>query len=56
MEEFLLVDGYNVIYAWEDLKELAEINIDGARGKLMDTLCNYQAIKKCKLISKVDIK
>ena len=50
MDEFLLVDGYNVIYAWEDLRELAEINIDGARGKLMDTLCNYQAIKKCKLI------
>ncbi|NLL77956.1 MAG: GTP-binding protein [Clostridiales bacterium] len=49
-EEYLLVDGYNVIFAWEDLKQLAESNIDGARGKLMDVLCNYQAIKKCNLI------
>lgn len=49
-EKYLLVDGYNVIYAWEDLKELAAVNIDGARGKLMDTLCNYQAICKCELI------
>ena len=49
-ESYLLVDGYNVIFAWEDLKELAEVNIDGARGKLLDCLCNYQAIKKCNLI------
>lgn len=49
-EEYLLVDGYNVIYAWEDLKELAEDNLDGARGKLMDILCNYQGIRKCHLI------
>ena len=49
-DTYLLVDGYNVIFAWEDLKELAEINIDGARGKLMDILCNYQAIKGCNLI------
>jgi ribosomal protection tetracycline resistance protein len=49
-EEYLLVDGYNVIFAWEDLKELAMVSIDGARGKLMDILCNYQAIKRCKLI------
>ncbi len=49
-EEYLLVDGYNIIFAWEDLKELAEDNIEGARGKLMDTLCNYQGIKKCNLI------
>lgn len=49
-EEYLLVDGYNVIFAWEDLKELAESNIDGARGKLLDVLCNYQGIRKCHLI------
>lgn len=49
-EEYLLVDGYNVLFAWEDLKELAEVSIEGARGKLMDVLCNYQAIRKCKLI------
>ncbi len=49
-EEYLLVDGYNVIFAWEGLKELAERNLDGARGKLLDILCNYQAIKKCSLI------
>lgn len=49
-ESHLLVDGYNVIFAWNDLKELAAINIDGARGKLMDVLSNYQAIKGCELI------
>ena len=49
-DSYLLVDGYNVIFAWNDLKELAAINIDGARGKLMDILSNYQAIKGCELI------
>ena len=44
MPKYLLVDGYNVIFAWDDLKELAAINIDGARGKLMDVLCNYQTM------------
>lgn len=46
----MLVDGYNIIFAWDDLKELAEANIDGARTKLMDILCNYQGYKKCTLI------
>ena len=46
MEEYLLVDGYNIIFAWEDLKELSKINIEGARGKLMDILSNYQGYKK----------
>lgn len=50
LEEYLLVDGYNIIFAWEELKELAETNMDGARGRLMDILCNYQGIKKCNLI------
>lgn len=49
-EKYLLVDGYNIIFAWEDLKELAGISIDGARGKLMDILCNYQGIRGCHLI------
>lgn len=46
LPEVLLVDGYNIIFAWEDLKELAENNIEGARGKLMDVLCNYQGYRK----------
>lgn len=49
-EEYLLVDGYNVIFAWEDLKDLAQVSIDGARGKLLDVLCDYQGMKKCNLI------
>lgn len=49
-KEYLLVDGYNIIFAWEDLNELAKINIEGARNKLMDILCNYQGYKKCTLI------
>lgn len=49
-EEYLLVDGYNIIFAWEDLRELAKVNIDAARGRLMDILCNYQGYKKCHLI------
>lgn len=49
-EAYLLIDGYNIIFAWDELKELAAVNIDGARGKLMDILCNYQGIKKCNLI------
>lgn len=49
-EEYLLVDGYNIIFAWEELKRTAEDNIDGARGMLMDILCNYQAIRECSVI------
>lgn len=49
-EEFLLVDGYNIIFAWDELKELADRNIDSARDKLMDILCNYQGYKKCQLM------
>ena len=49
-EEYLLVDGYNIIFAWEDLKELAGINIDAARDRLADILCNYQGYKKCHVI------
>ena len=49
-KEYLLVDPNNIIFAWEDLKELAAVNIDGAREKLMDILCNYQGFKKSTLI------
>ncbi len=49
-EKYLLVDGYNVIFAWEELNELAKVNIDGARGRLLDILCDYQGIRKCHLI------
>lgn len=45
-EQCLLVDGYNIIFAWNDLKELAEININGARDKLCEILCNYQGYKQ----------
>ena len=48
--EYLLVDGYNVIFSWEKLKELAEESIDGARNALMNILCNYQGYKKCEVI------
>ncbi len=41
--EYLLVDGYNIIYAWEDLKELAKLNIGSARDALIDMLCNYRS-------------
>lgn len=47
---YLLVDGYNIIFAWEELNELAQVNMDAARGCLQDVLCNYQGIKKCELI------
>lgn len=49
-EKYLLVDGYNIIYAFPDLKELAEQNVDAARGKLLDMLCDYQGVRKCQLI------
>lgn len=49
-EEYLLVDGYNIIFAWPELKEIAINNMDGAKIKLLETLCNYQGIKGCKII------
>lgn len=50
MKEYLLVDGYNIIFSWEELNLLAKENMDAARGKLMDILSNYQGFKKCILI------
>ena len=49
-DAYLLVDGYNIIFAWEELKTLAETTIDGARGRLQDILCNYQGMKRCEVI------
>ena len=49
-EEYLLVDGYNILYAWEDMRELMQVTLDGARHRLMDILCNYQGYRKCRLI------
>lgn len=48
--DYLLVDGYNIIFAWDDLKKLAAVNMDAARHTLMDILSNYQGFKKCVLI------
>lgn len=47
---YLLVDGYNIIFAWEKLKKLAENSLDDARAKLIDILSNYQGVHKCNLI------
>ncbi|MGN0481843.1 MAG: NYN domain-containing protein, partial [Lachnospiraceae bacterium] len=49
-ERYLLVDGYNCIFAWEELNELSKINIDGARTRLLDIMCNYQGIEKIRVI------
>lgn len=49
-EEYLLVDGYNIIFAWPELKALADANIDSARMKLLDSLSNYQWIRQCQII------
>ena len=49
-ERYLLVDGYNIVHAWPELRELAETNLDAARGRLQDILCNYQGYKGCTLI------
>ncbi len=48
--EYLLVDGYNIIFAWDELKAVARDNVDAARQMLMDLLCSYQGYKKCILI------
>ena len=48
--EYLLVDGYNIIFAWPELKKLAEDNMDGARAKLIDLLSKYQHYKRSRII------
>ena len=48
--EYLLVDGYNIIFAWDELKTIARENLDAARKALCDILCNYQGYRKCRVI------
>ena len=48
--DYLLVDGYNIIFAWDDLKKIAEENLDAARGELVNRMCNYQGYAGCELI------
>ena len=48
--EYLLVDGYNIIFAWDELNALSKQSLDAARKKLADILCNYQGFKKCVVI------
>jgi predicted RNA-binding protein with PIN domain len=48
--DFLLVDGYNIIFAWDDLKEIAKTDINAARERLINILCNYQGFKRCEVI------
>ncbi len=50
LREFILVDGYNVIFAWKELAEIANINIDSAREKLLEILSNYQVFKAVDMI------
>lgn len=48
--EYLLVDGYNIIFGWEELNRLARENLDLARNRLINILCSYQGLRKCRLI------
>ena len=50
LPEYVLVDGYNIIFAWDELKKLAQINIDAARDALIEMMQNYQGSRKCRLI------
>lgn len=54
LKEYLLVDGYNIIFAWEELRELSKISIDAAREALIDILSNYQGFRKCEVIAVFD--
>ena len=49
-ERYLIVDGYNIVHAWDELSCLIEDNLEGARMKLLDILCNYQAFLKYEVI------
>lgn len=49
-DDYLLVDGYNIIFAWDELKELAKDNLDSARNRLLDIMCNYQGYRKITVI------
>lgn len=54
LPEYLLVDGYNIIFAWDELKELAQVNLDSAREALIEILNNYQGYRKCNIIAVFD--
>lgn len=54
LPEYLLVDGYNIIFAWDELKELAKINLDSAREALIEILNNYQGYRNCRVIAVFD--
>jgi len=54
LPEYLLVDGYNIIFAWDELKVLAKENIDSARDALIEILGNYQGYRKCNVIAVFD--
>lgn len=49
-KDYLLVDGYNIIFAWDELNKLAEENLEAAKSSLINQLCNYQGTKKMNLI------
>lgn len=49
-ERMLVVDGYNIIFAWKDLNELSRVNIASARDRLKDILLNYQGYEGCRLV------
>ena len=52
--EYLLVDGYNIIFAWDKLKSIAADNLDAARDRLNEILSNYRAVKNCEIIAVYD--
>ncbi len=49
-KKYIIVDGYNVIFAWQELKTLAADNLEAAREKLADILCNYSAFTKTETV------
>ncbi len=50
VKEYLIIDGYNIIYAWDELRALSEKSLDLARGELINRICNYQGFKRCEVI------
>ncbi len=49
-EEYLIIDGYNLIFAWDELRKISEGDLALARGRLIITACNYAAMKRCRVI------
>lgn len=48
--DYLLVDGYNIIFAWEELAQIANDNMELARSRLINLMCNYKGVRKCEII------